>query len=117
VLTPAVGNRHGVRGRTVPLDWELIEDLAARIDVPMALHGGSGIAMEDAKRASALGFRKLNLATMLHGAYDAAVKEYIAANPERGVWGWSKAGRQAIEDIARRYVTELGMAGASADLR
>jgi len=73
--------------------------------------------MEDVKRAAASGFRKLNLATVLHGAYDRAVKDYIGDNPDRGMWGWSGAGRAAIEEIARRYISELGMAGASADLR
>jgi len=117
VLAPAVGNRHGVKGYTIPLDWPLIEALGGRVGVPMALHGGSGIAMEDVKRAAASGFLKLNLATVLHGAYDRAVKDYIGENPDRGMWGWSGAGRAAIEEVARRYIGELGMAGAAADLQ
>jgi ketose-bisphosphate aldolase len=108
VFTPSVGNRHGCVGFTVPLNWELITSMHEKVAVPMALHGGSGVAIEDVKRIADFGFRKFNLATMLHAEYSRAVKDYITKNPEQG-WGrWAAAGRQALETIIERYVTELG---------
>lgn len=113
ILAPSVGNRHGCRGHTVPLDWALIEELGRRVRIPMALHGGSGVAIEDVRRAAGHGFRKLNLATMLHGTYSEAVKAHIRDNPDHG-WGrWANAGQKALETVVERYVTELDMQGTA----
>lgn len=116
VFTPSVGNRHGCVGFTVPLNWELIASMHEKVKIPMALHGGSGVAIEDVRRIADFGFRKLNLATMLHAEYSRAVKDYIAKNPEHG-WGrWAAAGRRTLESIVERYVTELGNEGTAGEL-
>ena len=115
VLTPSVGNRHGCRGFTVPLDWGLIERLRATVNVPMALHGGSGIAMEDVRRAAGFGFRKVNVATRLHLTYDGAVKAYIRENPDHGWFRWSAAGRDALKSLITEYVTGLSLEGTATD--
>ncbi len=117
VLAPSVGNVHGCRGHTVPLDWDLVRKLGDRVGVPMALHGGSGVAMEDARRAGTFGFRKLNLATKLHVAYDQAVRAHLRDNPEDGWHRWSAAGREAIKAIAQQYVTELQLQSTATELR
>jgi fructose-bisphosphate aldolase class II len=111
LLTPSVGNRHGCRGFTVPLDWDLMKELRARIPVPMVLHGGSGIAVEDMSQAGGLGFHKVNVATVLHGAYNGAVKGYIQEHPEHGWFRWTQAGREAVRSVVERYVTGLGLRG------
>jgi len=120
-LTPAVGNRHGCRGFTVPLDWELMEQLRQRVAVPMALHGGSGIAVEDMARAGSVGFHKVNVATVLHGTYNEAVRGYIQAGAreagaEHGWFRWAQAGREALRTVVERYVTGLGLKGTAQDV-
>jgi len=115
-LTPSVGNRHGCRGFTVPLDWELMRALSVRVSVPMALHGGSGIAVEDMARAGSLGFHKVNVATVLHATYSEAVKGYIQEHPEHGWFRWVAAGREAVRTVVERYVTGLGLRGTAKDL-
>jgi ketose-bisphosphate aldolase len=115
-LTPSVGNRHGCRGFTVPLEWELMRELLVRVSVPLALHGGSGIAVEDMARAGGLGFHKVNVATVLHGAYNEAVKGYIQEHLEHGWFRWAQAGREAVRKVVERYVTGLGLRGTAADL-
>ncbi len=117
VLAPSVGNRHGCRGFTVLLDWDLIERLSAEVSVPMALHGGSGVALEDVRKAAGLGFRKVNVATRLHLTYDGAVKTYIRENPDHGWFRWSSAGREALEAVVTEYVTELSLPGLATELR
>jgi fructose-bisphosphate aldolase class II len=116
LLTPSVGNRHGCRGFTVPLEWDLMKELRARIPVPMALHGGSGIAVEDMSQAGGLGFHKVNVATVLHAAYNEAVKGYIQEHPEHGWFRWAQAGREAVRNVVERYVTGLGLRGLAGDL-
>jgi len=109
ILAPSVGNRHGCRGFTVPLDWSLMERLRASVPMPMALHGGSGIELADVARAASFGFRKLNLVTKLQSAYDGA---FASAARGPGGWReWSAAGARAVEAIARQYLDALGLAG------
>ncbi|MCK4299713.1 MAG: class II fructose-bisphosphate aldolase [Planctomycetes bacterium] len=117
VLTPSVGNRHGCRGFTVPLDWGLIERLSEKVTVPMALHGGSGVAHQDVRKAAGFGFRKVNVATKLHLTYDGAVKAYIRDNPDHGWFRWSSAGRDALKSLITEYVTELNLQGTATELR
>lgn len=113
LFVPSVGNRHGLRGVTVPLDWDLIRELRARIAIPMVLHGGSGIAIAEARRAGELGFRKLNLFTMLHCDYSDSVKAYLAAHPEARWYQWAEAGREALAQTVERYLVQLEMAGTA----
>jgi ketose-bisphosphate aldolase len=115
-LTPSVGNRHGCRGFTVPLDWELMRELSVRVAVPMALHGGSGIAVEDMARAGGVGFHKVNVATVLHGTYNEAVRGYIQGHPEHGWFRWAQAGREAVRTVVEGYVTGLGLKGMAKGL-
>ncbi len=117
VLTPSVGNRHGCRGFTVPLDWPLIERLSKEVCIPMALHGGSGVAHQDVRKAAGFGFRKVNVATKLHLTYDGAVKAYIRENPDHGWFRWSSAGRDALKSLITEYVTTLGLGGTAEQLR
>jgi len=117
VLTPSVGNRHGCRGFTVPLDWELIEELSGKLTIPMALHGGSGVAVEDVRKAAGSGFRKVNVATKLHLTYSEAVKAYIDENREHGWSRWSAAGREALKGVVAEYVTRLNLQGTATELR
>ena len=117
ILTPSVGNVHGCRDRTVPLNWELIEELSSKVSVPMALHGGSGIAIEDVRRAAMFGFRKINVATKLHLAYSDAVRAYVRDNPEDGWFRWTAAGREAVRKVTEQYITGLSLQGLAEDLR
>ena len=117
VLAPSVGNSHGCRGFTVPLDWDLIERLDARVTVPLALHGGSGVSLEDVQKAAGFGFRKVNVATRLHLTYDGAVKAYIRENPEQGWYRWSAAGREALKAVVTEYVTKLSLQDTATELQ
>jgi len=117
MLTPAVGNRHGCRGFTVPLDWQVIEKLNGAVRVPMALHGGSGISLEDVRRAAGFGFRKVNVATRLHMTYTGAVRDYVRENPEHGWFRWSTAGREALKTVVTEYVDALELGGTATELR
>jgi fructose-bisphosphate aldolase class II len=64
------------------LDDALIAALAARVDVPLVLHGSSGVP--DVGLASAVrhGITKVNLATTLNVALSSAVRAALAADPE-----------------------------------
>ena len=112
VLAPAVGNAHGFYKRPPRLRFDLIEAIAARTGVPLALHGGTGLPAADIRRSATLGVRKLNIATQLHKDFNDALCGAVLETGGR--CGWRKAlaaGREAVSVTAAGYLTELQVGG------
>lgn len=107
LLAPAVGNAHGFYSKPPRLRFDLIEELARRTGVPLSLHGGTGIPLEDVRRAGELGMRKMNVASRLHRDFSHALRDY---SPEDGNYSWGaalRAGRQAVGSRVGTYLREL----------
>lgn len=76
-LAIAIGNVHGVYSSEPKLAFDILEEVANAVDVPIVLHGASGIGDEDIKKAISLGVAKINIHTELTLAALAAIKENI----------------------------------------
>ena len=82
-LSVAVGNVHGqiaeaFRDRKKPqarLDVEHIRELHQAVQIPLVLHGGSGVRQQDILEGIAAGIAKINVGTELRQTYEAALKE------------------------------------------
>ncbi len=68
--------------RTAALDHERLKRLAAILDVPLVLHGSSGVPDPELRSAVAGGIAKVNIGTALNLAMTGAIRTYLAANPE-----------------------------------
>ena len=64
-LAVAIGNVHGVYSSEPELAFDVLEKVASEVDVPLVLHGASGIGDEDIKKAISLGIAKINIHTEL----------------------------------------------------
>lgn len=62
-LAIAVGNAHGAYKLPPKLDFERIKTIANTVNVPLVLHGGSGLTDNDFKRAIKEGISKVNIFT------------------------------------------------------
>jgi fructose-bisphosphate aldolase class II len=80
-LAVAVGTSHAMLTPDARLDFDLIERLAARVPVPLVLHGSSGVSEADLRRAVAAGITKVNVATRLNHAFTVAVRASLAEDP------------------------------------
>ncbi len=67
-LAIAVGNAHGAYKLPPKLDFERIRTIANTVDVPLVLHGGSGLTDNDFKQAIAEGISKVNIFTDINVA-------------------------------------------------
>ncbi len=81
-LAVAVGSSHAMLTRDAALDEDLIAALRDAVPVPLVLHGASGVSDEGLARAVARGIVKVNVGTQLNKAFTAAVRDYLAANPD-----------------------------------
>jgi fructose-bisphosphate aldolase class II len=64
-LAVAIGNAHGRYKANPELRFDILEQITAMTDVPLVLHGGSGISDEDFRRAIGCGIKKINIATAI----------------------------------------------------
>ncbi len=62
-LAVAVGTVHGVYRGTPKLDYERLQAIRESVDVPLVMHGGSGLPEDDFKNAIKLGITKVNFFT------------------------------------------------------
>ena len=80
-LAVAIGTAHGVYKGIPKLDVERLSEIRKVVEVPLVLHGTSGVPDEAVKECVKRGICKVNYATDLRIAFTKGVKEYISANP------------------------------------
>ncbi|MEF9840319.1 MAG: class II fructose-bisphosphate aldolase, partial [Lachnospiraceae bacterium] len=81
-LAVAIGTAHGFYDGTPVLDKERLSQLRKVIDVPLVLHGASGLLDTDIKDCVERGICKVNFATELRVAYTVAIRKLLKENPE-----------------------------------
>jgi fructose-bisphosphate aldolase, class II len=81
-LAVAVGSSHAMTDKTASLDFDLIAKLATSVSVPLVLHGSSGVALDDLKKAASAGIRKVNVGTEFNAVLYAAIRTHLETKPE-----------------------------------
>lgn len=80
LLAVAVGSSHAMNTRDAVLDFDLIAAIAAEVDVPLVLHGSSGVSDQGMQQAIEAGMTKINVSTHLNGVFTASVRQTLAEN-------------------------------------
>lgn len=108
-LAVAVGSSHAMQTRDARLDNDLIAALAAAVDVPLVLHGSSGVPDDGLVAAVRHGMAKINIATQLNKVMTSAVRQTLDSSPGKAdPRAWMGPGRSAISDEVERLATLLG---------
>ncbi len=107
-LAVAVGTSHAMTAREAAVDTGLIQRLSAATDVPLVLHGSSGLPDDQLAAAVQAGIAKVNISTHLNGLFTDAVSARLredpaSVDPRRYV----AAGRTAVADEAERLLLLL----------
>ncbi|MCX5435457.1 ketose-bisphosphate aldolase [Streptomyces sp. NPDC056637] len=103
-LAVAIGSSHAMTTRTATLDHDLLKQLSEGLDVPLVLHGSSGVGDDELSQAVRGGIAKVNVGTALNIAMTAAIREFLAAHPDAvDSRKYLSVGREAMA----RTVTEL----------
>lgn len=99
-LAVSIGNVHGRYARPPRLDWDRLRAIRESVDVPLSLHGTSGLADGDVRRAVGLGVAKFNVNTELREAYletTAGALEPVSAGAD--VLGLNGAQTEAVARV------------------
>lgn len=81
-LAVAVGSSHAMTTPTAELDLDLIALLRDCVDVPLVLHGSSGVSDRGIANAVRAGLVKINVGTQLNIAYTDAVRAGLSDSPD-----------------------------------
>ena len=113
-LAIAIGNIHGLRAhkKVVKLDLKLLDRIRKSCEIPLVLHGGSGVSYDELKKAVNLGICKLNINTELSkSAVDEIRKTLKGSNESLRLENLMVNALQAMERVVKFYVTLLGSKG------
>jgi len=110
-LAVAVGSTHAMTTRDASLDLGLVAELRSAVDLPLVLHGSSGVPDEQLRAAVDAGIVKVNIGTALNIAATAAVRDILATDanvvdPRR----YLVPARDAIAEAVAHFLTVLAVA-------
>jgi ketose-bisphosphate aldolase len=77
-LAVGIGTAHGFYEGKPELNFKRLAEINEAIDIPLVLHGGTGIPEEDVRRAIKNGINKVNVGTQIRFTYLSAVQKEIA---------------------------------------
>ena len=118
MLAAGIGNIHG----KYPANWkglnfEVLEEISNKVgNMPLVLHGGTGIPAEMIKKAISLGVSKINVNTECQLSFAAATRKYIEEGKDLQGKGFDPRkllapGAEAIKATVREKIELFGSAG------
>lgn len=108
-LAVAIGTAHGLYKGTPKLDFDRLQQIRSKIDIPLVLHGASDVPDEFVKRTISLGICKVNVATDLKIPFSDAVKSYFLKNPDANdPRKYMTPGKLAMEKIVEHKIKGCG---------
>ena len=117
-LAAGIGNIHGKYPENWPgLRFDVLENVKAAVgDMPLVLHGGTGIPEDMIKKAISLGVAKINVNTERQLTFAAATREYIEAGKDKSGKGFDPRkllapGADAIKATVKEKMELFGSVG------
>jgi fructose-bisphosphate aldolase, class II len=109
-LAVAIGTAHGLYQGDPHIDLELLAEIRERVDIPLVMHGGSGLSTEQFQAAIAAGISKINVATELFVTTANRLTESARAK-EMSYFDFSKGIVESFRDRSAFYLDIFGTAG------
>ncbi len=108
-LAVAIGTAHGVYKGEPKLRFDLLEELAAKVPVPLVLHGGSGTGDENLAKACRMGITKVNVANeLMRASFDALEAGGMDGN---GIYKFWPVLEKGYREKCMHYFEVFGCAG------
>jgi len=109
LLAVAVGSIRGMKERVIDLDLELLESINEKLDIPLVLHGASGVKWESIQKGIQHGICKVNIASTFDKCFVNAIRHEMSQNPEEVDFRKIlKLARDAVKNKACEIFKKLG---------
>lgn len=103
-LAVAIGNAHGNYPVAPTLAFDVLEKIHEKVDIPLVLHGGSGITDKDFQKAISLGIRKVNIATASFNSLTAHVEKYMESTDKHNFFDINEAMVQGTYENVKKHI-------------
>jgi ketose-bisphosphate aldolase len=111
-LAIGIGNQHGFYSKEPKLNIGLLQEVHAMIDIPLVLHGSTGLNGDDVRRCIASGVSKVNVGTAIHYAYKTAIAGAISDDESNnGIVDLALIAKEAMKDVIRSWIRLCGAEG------
>jgi ketose-bisphosphate aldolase len=111
-LAVAIGTRHGVIESQRDIDFDLLGKLRAGIEVPLVLHGTSGISPELLAKCVQNGIAKANFGEVFRMPYINYFAEYMdTLNHQYHPWRIMQACKESLKEDMKKLIRILGAEG------
>jgi ketose-bisphosphate aldolase len=102
ILAVSVGTEHGsaIVGKQVEIDMSRLKVIASKVDIPLVVHGGSGVPEVQLRELRNYHVGKMNIGGALRAAYTKAVMKALAENPHMDITDADALGEEAVYEAA-----------------
>lgn len=107
-LAIAIGNAHGNYKSTPKLRFDILEDVEKNTDLPLVLHGGTGITPDDFVKCSHTGIKKINIATATFDMVENTVSKCYNNDSIKGYYDLQAAEVQGAYENAKKHILIFG---------
>lgn len=116
VFAPAIGTAHGFYKGTPKIAYKRLERITSTVDIPIALHGGTGLSDDQFHRCINAGCSKVNISTMHKRQFIEGFIGLRAAEPDQGEpIPFIAAQYDAMKSDVRDMVRIFGSEGKAAE--
>lgn len=110
-LAIAIGNAHGNYKSTPKLRFDILEEVEKNTNVPLVLHGGTGITPDDFVKCSHKGIKKINIATATFDSVENTVCRCYNEGSIRGYYDLQSAEVQGAYENVKKHILIFGTEG------
>lgn len=111
-LAVAIGTAHGVYKGEPKLDLDRLSEIRAVVDIPLVLHGTSGVPDATVTECVKRGICKVNYATDLRIAFTKGVKKVFSETPDViDPKKYNAAGREEVKQYVMQKMEVVGSVG------
>lgn len=107
-LAVAIGNAHGVYEGEPNLNFEVLENIDKVIEIPLVLHGGTGITSDDFRKCAKTGIRKINIATATFNSVNKQAKELYENDKKTNYFKLNSAQVKGAYDNVYKHIRIFG---------
>ena len=110
-LAVAIGNAHGNYKQAPKLRFDILEETANLVKVPLVLHGGTGILPDDFRKCISLGIHKINIATATFDSVERSARNAYESGKINGYYDLQAAEVEGAYKNALEHIAIFGCAG------
>ena len=104
-LAVGIGTAHGFYEGKPEIHFDRLEEINAAVDVPLVLHGGSGIPEADIRKAIKYGINKINVGTIIHSTLmNSFRKDLMNLGENQYTLDIARPAMDEVKEVVRRWI-------------